>query len=671
MDGSRAGSSEAPRQLGEFQILHVLGEGGSGVVYAARWGHREVALKVLRDNLVATDSERRRFFDEARSLSEIKHPSVVKVLSFGALPDGRPFLAMELLHGETLSQRIAQGPIPLAHALELFDQLVGAVDAMHQRGLVHRDLKPENVVVVSGGQYVVLLDFGIAKELDARPSTVTQEGGIRGTPAYMAPERFFGQPASQTTDVYELAVTLFAMLVGRLPWDSAHDPNDRLDPKRPSDLGVTLPSELEALLLRALSTRPEVRPRSAAELCAAVRAAANLIAPPLVRATAPISSSETPGPSPHSLGHASTVAHTTRTRRRVGIAAAAAMLVALSVALAIALWPPDDAESVSAAAEQVEEPDDGAGQVGTDDDPPDTEPPTRRTGDDSRMFAVTQHHPADTEVIVGLRARELRQSAALVEVFDRSQDTAWAQLANVYARPCKVDLFEDLDWITIGVAGKERDLADIVVAGNWKRDQIESCLGDLTGALQLGTPKTVTPDGDITRLDYGDHELAVGWLDERTLMFSTRDNANAKWMRARLQGQGSMVKTGRLATVASRIDTRATFWLAGDSDPDLAKEVLGDVEPPESLWMTFHISSSVAFEAGAVFDSGERARAADSALQAWFDRQIKAEPMMDLFLRTVKHRAQENSLLVSAEIDEGLTTLIVRALEQQVQKELR
>jgi len=184
-----ADSAALPEQLGDFRILSLLGEGGSGLVYAARWGHREVALKVLRADDVPTESSRTKFLAEARILASIEHPSVVKVLSFGELPDGRPYLAMEKLDGETLAARIARGPLPLADALSVFEQIAHAVEALHQRGLIHRDLKPENVFLVAGGEYAVLLDFGIAKDLEAGASTVTQEGLVRGTPAYMAPER--------------------------------------------------------------------------------------------------------------------------------------------------------------------------------------------------------------------------------------------------------------------------------------------------------------------------------------------------------------------------------------------------------------------------------------------------------------------------------------------------
>jgi serine/threonine protein kinase len=260
----------AVTQLGEFRIESVLGEGGSGTVYAAHWGHREVALKVLRDAWLPSDSERRRFLDEARLLADVNHPGVVRILGFGELPDGRPYLAMERLEGESLANRLNQGALEVGSALALFEQLCQAVHTLHERGLIHRDIKPENVFLIRQEQYAVLLDFGIAKPMDAPDSTVTREGGVRGTPAYMAPERFFGAPANTATDIYELGVVLYTMVTGRLPWEGASDPVTRLNPLRPSDLGISLPGALEVALLEALASRAEGRPSTVADLAARV-----------------------------------------------------------------------------------------------------------------------------------------------------------------------------------------------------------------------------------------------------------------------------------------------------------------------------------------------------------------------------------------------------------------
>ncbi len=268
-----------PTSLGEFTIVSVLGEGGSGIVYDAIWGPRRVALKVLHAALADTERLRAQFLSEAQRLQTITHPSVVKVLAVGELPDRRPYLAMERLEGETLAAVLARGPLPVVQALELFAELCHAVGTLHDGGLIHRDLKPENVFIVAG-KHAVLLDFGIAKEVAAPASTTTMDGGVRGTPAYMAPERFFGQPAGIATDLYELAVTLYAMLAGRLPWDDLADPEARLSPRPLVEL-ASVPDELDVEIRRALSTRAQNRPASATALLEAVRRAGRGSAPTL------------------------------------------------------------------------------------------------------------------------------------------------------------------------------------------------------------------------------------------------------------------------------------------------------------------------------------------------------------------------------------------------------
>jgi serine/threonine-protein kinase len=264
-----------PAALGSFAIEGVLGEGGSAVVYAARLGELAVALKVPKDDGELSDREAERFLEEARMLARVRHGSVVEVLDSGRLPDGRPYLAMRRYEGETLAEHLArEGALPLDRALVLFAELTDATSSLHAAGLLHRDIKPENVFLIDRGRSVKLLDFGIAKDRDAPASTTTQAGIARGTPATMAPERFFGAAATELTDVYELAVVLYAMLVGRLPWPDATNVNARLNPLSPIESGARVPEALSSAIMRALSTRPERRPRSVAELWAQVSAAA-------------------------------------------------------------------------------------------------------------------------------------------------------------------------------------------------------------------------------------------------------------------------------------------------------------------------------------------------------------------------------------------------------------
>ena len=304
-----------PISLGEFLISALLGQGGSGIVYDATWGPRRVALKVLHPSLIGTEHARSQFLTEAARLQAIQHPAVVKVFAAGELPDGRPYLAMERLEGETLASVLARGPLPLPRALALFEELCGAIGALHEQGLVHRDLKPENVFIV-GGQHAVLLDFGIAKELAAPASTTTIDGGVRGTPAYMAPERFFGHPAGVATDLYELAVTLYAMLAGQLPWEDPADPEARLNPRPLGDVLAAspapgtgtgpvpgepaIPPELDVEVRRALSTRAQNRPPHARAFLEAVRFAAGA---PLTATPAPSETARMPSSGGHAAVH--------------------------------------------------------------------------------------------------------------------------------------------------------------------------------------------------------------------------------------------------------------------------------------------------------------------------------------------------------------------------------
>ena len=281
-------SSEGPmtsQPATRFHPLRVLGEGGSGIVYEVRVRGRRGrfegptrALKVLRAELAPSERERRRFLAEAERMRRVSAPGLLTLLESGILADERPYLLMPLLEGETLAARLDRGPLSASEAARHLASLATALQALHAAGMVHRDVKPENVMLVD--DEAVLLDFGIAREIaaDDDPATATTtstaDGRVRGTPAYMAPERFFGAPASVRSDVYELGVVLYMMLVGRLPWGSAENVTERLNPASPRDAGAKVSRSLATAVLRALSTRPEIRPCSAAELAALVKDAA-------------------------------------------------------------------------------------------------------------------------------------------------------------------------------------------------------------------------------------------------------------------------------------------------------------------------------------------------------------------------------------------------------------
>ncbi len=242
-----------------FELVSEIGRGGSGIVYAVRKEDRELALKLPQSDLGERD--RANFLREAALLQRAAHPGVVEVLDAGTLSDGRPYLLMPILRGASLADfLVRRGSLSTDAALALFLPLAEAVAHLHALGLVHRDIKPENVFYLDADEKLVLLDFGIARETNKAPSTTTQANVVRGTPATMAPERFFGARASESSDAYELALVLYAMLTGALPWGESTDASERLSPKAPSELGVDVPAGVEAVILEALSTRPERRP---------------------------------------------------------------------------------------------------------------------------------------------------------------------------------------------------------------------------------------------------------------------------------------------------------------------------------------------------------------------------------------------------------------------------
>lgn len=283
---SEPASPDVPLRLGPFEITSVLGEGGSATVYATVFRGEVAALKVAKDRELGP-REQERFLEEAKMLERVRHRAVIQVLDSGRLPNGQPYILMRRYDGETLADHIRRaGRLGLTHALDLFEQLGSATSALHAAGLVHRDLKPENVLLLDEGKNLKLLDFGIAKDVNAPASTTTQLGIARGTPATMAPERFFGAPASESTDIYELGVVLYAMLVGRLPWPEVTDPNARLNPISPADAGVELPEALATALMQALSTRPERRPRNVLSFVDQVKVSATSAPGVMARVTA-------------------------------------------------------------------------------------------------------------------------------------------------------------------------------------------------------------------------------------------------------------------------------------------------------------------------------------------------------------------------------------------------
>jgi len=273
---------------GQFQILQKIGSGGMGAVYKALQPemNRMVGVKILHPKLANRKDLVSRFRREARAMSQLSHPNTTKVFMFGELEDGSLYIIMEFLEGKNLNQTVrGEGPFPMERALPVLIAVCGALDEAHKAGIIHRDLKPENIFLVQSAglrDYPKVLDFGLAKvtERELRPGSVmlTQEGMVFGTPEFMSPEQAQGKTLDARSDIYSLAVILYEVLTGKLPFDAktpmeyiqAHvtKPPISLDERVP---GKKFPPGLAGVLTRALEKAPEKRFASAAAFAQALK----------------------------------------------------------------------------------------------------------------------------------------------------------------------------------------------------------------------------------------------------------------------------------------------------------------------------------------------------------------------------------------------------------------
>jgi predicted Ser/Thr protein kinase len=272
----------------KYRIEELLGSGGMCDVYRAiHLGMgKEVAVKVLKPALAVDGTIARRFEQEARAASRIHHPHAINVTDYGIADGVAPFIVMEFVKGPTLGELLRkEGAMSVERTANILRQACGALDEAHSVGVVHRDIKPDNIIIAEydGSDWAEVVDFGVAKVLEDvnRRSELTGANIIVGTPRYMSPEQCEEKPVDARSDIYSLGVVLYEMLSGEAPFkgDSstrllvahASEPPAPLGEKRPD-----LPSDLIAVVMRALEKDPALRPQSAGELARQFEEAAGL-----------------------------------------------------------------------------------------------------------------------------------------------------------------------------------------------------------------------------------------------------------------------------------------------------------------------------------------------------------------------------------------------------------
>ncbi len=260
-----------------YTIIAKIGQGGWGGIYRA-YQHstrREVALKVLRQEVAHDDTVRRRFHREAEAVSRLKHPNTVTTFDFGETPEGLLFIAMEFIEGTSLDRVIEdEVRLPVVRAVRIARQIALSLAEAHEKGIVHRDVKPHNIMLTTidgRTDFVKVLDFGVAK-LMAVDSSLTATGATFGTPEYMSPEQVQSKEIDQRSDLYALGVILYQMLAGAPPFTGNSAVTVALNHvrQRPpviQDRG-DIPRSLLALVKRLLAKDPRDRPQSARELAA-------------------------------------------------------------------------------------------------------------------------------------------------------------------------------------------------------------------------------------------------------------------------------------------------------------------------------------------------------------------------------------------------------------------
>ncbi len=272
----RVGSSASGPAIGvgamvdnKYRVDAIIGQGGMGAVFRA-WDvrlERDVAIKVVRGDLLADPDSRERFRRESQIVARLQHPSIVTVFDYGTLTDGAAFLVMEFVPGEDLRQLLKrERQLTPARVAELLTGIAGGVESAHKAGILHRDLKPENILLPASGTGPKVVDFGVAKLTTNATGggTMTSAGTIVGTPAYMAPEQLRGEGVDGRADVFSLGVMTFEMLTGKLPYGGTS--LFEIGMKQAAGAAAVdvgdMPEEMAAAIRRAIAFDKDTRPAS-------------------------------------------------------------------------------------------------------------------------------------------------------------------------------------------------------------------------------------------------------------------------------------------------------------------------------------------------------------------------------------------------------------------------
>ncbi|MEO8433304.1 MAG: tetratricopeptide repeat protein [Pyrinomonadaceae bacterium] len=287
--------------VSHYQIVDKLGEGGMGVVYAAVDTHlgRRVAIKFL--TAATVQQYRARFLREARAVSLLSHTNIATVHDYGETPDGQPFIVMELVKGEPLSELLDRSALSLSRAVEVVESVAAALGEAHQQGIIHRDVKPSNVVVTERGQ-VKVLDFGLVKHLNEEPETEaganaarqlgtqTRSDVVVGTPLYLSPEQATSGAVDGRSDLFALGALLYECITGQSAFSGSSVMEIgaqviHVNPPAPSTINPRIPPQLDRITLKALAKKPEQRYQTAAEMIVDLQAVRASLGPEDQRTT--------------------------------------------------------------------------------------------------------------------------------------------------------------------------------------------------------------------------------------------------------------------------------------------------------------------------------------------------------------------------------------------------